>query len=355
VPGGPGERQGLTLRTFALSFHAKYRCASSGACCTSGWDIAVEPDVEARVRAAPGLPPGLRSEQGRTLLAYDAAGRCAFFETGRTCSIHRRLGHEALPVSCRLFPRVCLLAPRGVSISLSHYCPTAASLLFDDPGAPAIVADAFPAAAHYEGLDAREGPPPLLRPGVWLGWDGHDRWERHVVTTLGRDLEPAQALDRLAVQAEAARAWAIDRGAFGPFLDRVLEATPGAASAAPPDEALVAIVDAAVPARHRQPRGWAPVVSLAPFADPVRRYLAARAFGAWVAIQGQGLRTTVLALRAALAVLGREAALVCAEAGRRPDRALLTEAFRRSDLLLVHLASPEAFAQALGRFEADRV
>jgi hypothetical protein len=53
----------------------------------------------------------------------------------------------------------------------------------------------------------------------------------------------------------------------------------------------------------------------------------------------------VRALQAALAVLRAEAA------GRAPDRAVLTEAIRRTDLRLVHLASPEALARSLGRSE----
>ena len=40
--------------------------------------------------------------------------------------------------------------------------------------------------------------------------------------------------------------------------------------------------------------------------EPVRRWLAARAFASWLALQGEGLRTTVLGLRLALAVLTAE-------------------------------------------------
>jgi hypothetical protein len=85
---------------------------------------------------------------------------------------------------------------------------------------------------------------------------------------------------------------------------------------------------------------------------PVRRWLAAKVFASWLNLQGQGLRTTVLGLRVALAVLRAEAARGCAEAGRALDAGLLKEAVRRADLLLVHLADPAALARRLSRCES---
>jgi hypothetical protein len=86
-------------------------------------------------------------------------------------------------------------------------------------------------------------------------------------------------------------------------------------------------------------------------ARPARRWLAAKAFASWLALQGEGLRTTVVGLRVALGVLRAEAARGCAEAGRALDADLLKEAIRRADLLLVHLADPEALACRLSRCE----
>jgi hypothetical protein len=87
---------------------------------------------------------------------------------------------------------------------------------------------------------------------------------------------------------------------------------------------------------------------------PIRRWLAAKAFASWLALQGEGLRTTALGLRVALDVLRAEAARGCAEAGRMLDRGLLKEAVRRADLLLVHLADPDALARRLSRCESSR-
>src|SRR5205085_2886134 len=85
-------------------------------------------------------------------------GHCAFFERGaRRCRVHTALGHDALPLACRQFPRVVVRDPRGVSVTLSHYCPTAAAMLNTD--APIAIADnapGFPAGAEYDGLDARD-------------------------------------------------------------------------------------------------------------------------------------------------------------------------------------------------------
>jgi hypothetical protein len=57
------------------------------------------------------------------------------------------------------------------------------------------------------------------------------------------------------------------------------------------------------------------------------------------------VRTTVRALQAALAVLRAETR------GSTLDRPALAGAIRRTDLRLVHLASPEALARSLGRCE----
>lgn len=344
------------MRSYVLSFHAPYRCASSGACCTSGWPIPVEPDVLHRLRVAVTrgalARKALASVTGDPpVLAPDARGRCAFFETsdGHACAIHRRLGHDALPVSCRLFPRVCLLTPRGVSITLSHYCPTAASLLFAGDDAPSIVEDApaFPATAAFEGLDAREAAPPLLRPGVFLGWDAHARFERHAVETVGAagGTSPEDALARLAADAERLRAWTAHDGTFDDRLDDVLARASEERLPAPPDDVLLAEVRAAIPAALRPPDLEPRAFEWGPFGSVVRRYLAARAFASWVSVQGPGLRTTVRALQAALAALRAEVGPAAL------DRAALAEAIRRTDLLFVHLASPERLARSLGRCE----
>ncbi len=300
------------------------------------------------------------------------------------CAVQRQHGPSALPMACRLFPRVCLLEPRGVSITLSHYCPTAAALLLRDDVPLAIVRDppAFAADAPWEGLDAREALPPLLRPDALLDWNSHAAWEAHVIATLGRaDRAPEDALDTLACQAERARAWRHVDGPLDVWLRAALLVDahdPGARrrlhglSTGPAgDLALFARALGAVPEGARPLlRGVDDVPSLAgvladvdarfvapawaAVAGPVRRYLAAHAFASWSAHQGRGLRTRMLALDVALAVLRVQAARVCRQVAHRLESALFVEAVRASDLLLMHLASREALHASLSACENVR-
>ena len=67
--------------------------------------------------------------------------------------------------------------------------------------------------------------------------------------------------------------------------------------------------------------------------------------------RADGVRTTVASLRLALGVLRAETARGSAEAGRGLDAPLLEGAFRRSDLLLLHLVDVQALARELSRAE----
>jgi hypothetical protein len=86
---------------------------------------------------------------------------------------------------------------------------------------------------------------------------------------------------------------------------------------------------------------------------PVGQWLAARAFASWLALQGEGLRTSALGLHVAYSVLRAEIARGVAEGnGAAVDGERLKQAIRRADLLLVHLADAEALARELSRCEA---
>src|SRR5262245_11543308 len=179
-----------------LSFHAPYRCQHAGACCTSNWPIPIEADrlIAARAALATGRlrptlidPPAFDSPahapaEAPVLLGRDGH-RCVFYDSGSVdgagrCRIHGALGHDALPLACRQFPRVSVHDPRGVSVTLSHYCPTAAALL-DSQDALAVLtnASAFPPTGEYIGLDATAGLPPLLRPDMLMDWESWWEWE----------------------------------------------------------------------------------------------------------------------------------------------------------------------------------
>lgn len=340
----------MTVR--ALSLHADYACRRSGACCTSGWAIPVETALHARLTRAldegtitpprgsgrlfapsPGLPAEFAA-----VLASDERGRCRLYDATGTCALQHQKGHDWLPAACRQFPRIALLDDRGVSVSLSHYCPTAAHLLLRDDVELSIVEGppAFPADGEYEGLDARGALPPLVRPDVLMDLESFDLWERHAIGVLdiaGRSAEAALAA--LSADAEAIRAW---RHTDGTLVDHVRAVTARAACGRPAEAGP-----------HTPPGGSGSGGTDSSRPDrldrTLRRYLAARVFASWVAYQGLGLRTLVRSLEAALAVVRAEAGRVVAAAGRGLDEALLVEAIRAADLRLLHLADRQALAR----------
>ena len=145
----------------------------------------------------------------------DPEGRCVFHvqepDAGGHCTIHRLGGPSLLPSACRHFPRVVCRDPRGASVTLSHFCPTAASLLFD--GRPLAIVDAPASIAledvgELQGLDATRVLPPLLAPGVLTDWDGYTAWEEEAVVLLGiRGAAPERAVDALAAATARAGEW----------------------------------------------------------------------------------------------------------------------------------------------------
>jgi hypothetical protein len=267
---------------WCLDYHARYRCRHAGACCEAGWTIPFEDG---------------------TIAARDAHGACSFFDGAtRLCSIHGTHGRHALPLTCRMFPRIVLHDARGTFMSLSHFCPTAASLLFEAAGdgaivtAPAALADV----GELDGLDARDAWPPLLRPDVLMDLDSYAAWERRAVTLLTRgDASPADAIAALADVTAAIASW-----------------TPGSGE-------LLPVVHGAFDARLT-PSGESDRTSRA-----IKRWLAARLFGSWTAYQRDGLGATVAYLTSCLETFTRELA---------SDGDAL-EAIRRSDLFILHRAA----------------
>ena len=298
-----------------LSFHAPYQCGRSGACCSAGWNIPFDA-VEVRTLASLKLTAsGSLRHTATGAAAVLTDGRCSFLgrdENGtHCCEIHRAGGHAALPLTCRMFPRLVLHDPRGTFISLSHFCPTAAALLFDDEEEVTIV-QATPARAGAEpldGLDARDVWPPLLRPGVMMDLDSYDLWERFAIALLTHDGVPARyALEALDQATARIAAWL-------PSADVTLEET-----------IRQAIATATLPSS-----------SLPPFESGVKRWLAARTFGSWIAYQGNGLRTIVRYLRTCHHIFEVELA--------RDGSPL--EAIRRADHLIVHESSSQRLANLL--------
>ena len=79
-----------------------------------------------------------------------------------------------------------VLVGRGVFVTLSHYCPTAASLLVSYEGPVTIVEGPEPIPhGDPEGYDARGAWPPLLAPNVLMDLDAYGQWESHLIAWLG--------------------------------------------------------------------------------------------------------------------------------------------------------------------------
>jgi hypothetical protein len=367
---------------FSLSIHADYRCEHSGVCCTSDWDVPVELPVYRTLGEAitagqlmvPGTPADGSAVLMRDDLPDDAAamvartqhGDCVFYHRGSgLCVVHRDLGEPTLPSTCRHFPRVAVRDRRGTFISLTHYCPTAASMLFRDDVPLEIVAGpaAFPPAA-YDGLVVDpEAWPPLLHPQMLMDLDSYTAWERHMVRRCADPLaSPESVLATLARDARLLRSFTpggrslVDDIAALPSdivnaspprsLEESLELYAGVLAAIPDDLRPAADEHGLAGAFERQM-----VPSWAEWRVPLNRYLAAKAFASWTAYQGRGLLTIVRGLEAALALVRIEAARQCRDTGRVLDAELLREGIRGADFFLNHLAVGEDLAEGWSKAE----
>jgi hypothetical protein len=270
------------------------------------------------------------------IVALSANGHCVFHRDG--CEIHRRVGHGAMPSACQHFPREVLIDPRGVSVTLSHYCPTAADLLFTHTG-PVTIVDGPPALpdGDPEGLDARDVLPPLLTEGVLMDFEGYSAWEAHMVRVLTADddTSPEAVVDRLESDLALLQRW-----------------RPGGESLAAVVAAFVRDTDDEGGGGGVSSRQWGQVATgggksrLVDQSTPdqsttpaenviIRRYLATRAFASWAAYQADGVSAVVHSLRLALALLR--------EHSRRMP---LREAIRQTDLHVLHLRPRVGLARA---------
>jgi Fe-S-cluster containining protein len=296
------------MRVRCLSVHAGYACAHAGACCTAGWTIPVEEPLVQPLRAA-----GIRI--GADRIAPARNGACVFFEAGggRLCTIHRVAGPALLPSVCRHFPRVIVSDPRGASVTLSHFCPTAAALLFDSvPLAIVTAPSSLALDGTVEGLDATGVLPPLLAAGVLTDWDGYSAWENSAVAVFNDpNVAPERAVGLLTDATDEACAW-----------------RPGA-------EPMTAAVGRAFEhARARQEgedgagRDWRG------FERAVNAFLAAHAFASWAPYEPRGLRAIPAAVARALQLLTEDVS-----ARGTLTRDALIAAMRATDLQLRHRSS----------------
>jgi Fe-S-cluster containining protein len=355
-----------------LDIHARYLCRHAGACCEN-WAVPAEPRVVAIVETRQLRRKGYTG----TLFLSNAAGHegvtvardrnndCVFFDrhAGRLCVIHRDAGIEALPAACRHFPRKVLHDARGTLISLSHFCPTAAALLFTAGRLEAVdVGPPLQLPPPFEGLDATDTMPPLVRPGLLCDAAGYGAWEEMGVATLARtDLTWEEALDLIAAATEVVRRWPsrsiplaeLVHGAFAAAKVRD-GADEGAQTRAIENVAALAAERAAdMTPISRFEDQWRRNVgdSATLFDRPMKNYLAARLFAKWIAYQGRGLRSIVEWLRTCAAVVRHALLERAARSGLMPVESDFVEAVRTADLLLLHVLDSAAFAAHVAPME----
>jgi hypothetical protein len=220
---------------------------------------------------------------------------------------------------------VCVTDPRGVSVTLSHYCPTAAGLLAHESNhaSESIRTNAarFPPQAEYVGLDAVNALPPLLRPGILMDWESWWEIERlsvEVLLSRGRDAGEALALLRGAVAA-------VSDWSPGPFrlIDRARQTFEAPAPGSGPDAgALLARAEQSLPEALRDQFRWRTTHRVDDLTT--RRFLAAHAFANWAIHLGSGLESWLLSIETANAFLQAGAGV------------------RHADLVLRHLTDHES-------------
>jgi hypothetical protein len=244
-------------------------------------------------------------------------------------------------------------------------------LFSDGPERVAVVSGAAGIAdgRAYDGFDARQTIPPLLRPGVVMDGPSCRLWEAYLLDRLGTPdtLEVEQRLAEAAAVADQVRAWRTGD-------DSLQSWTRHAVAAATPEPAreggrsmtfssasrLFGLASRSIPAgltRPRVPRGSAPADAAlvrprwVGAARVLGRYLAARSFGAWSAYLGEGIRTQVAMLAVALATVRIELVREAVKGGRPVDDPMLHAAIRAADLVLNHLSDAPALVRSLTRVE----
>ena len=241
---------------------------------------------------------------------------CVFYERDRRrCAIHRQAGPTALPTACRNFPRITLADRRGVFITLSHFCPTAAALLLQERDITIVEAPpSLSLNGAVEGLDATGVLPPLLRPGILTDAEGYAAWE-----------------------AEAIGVWNDRRYAAEDALAIVSGATDDVCNWRPGTETLAMRARSAF---DRARAAWdRPPALQPPIEHAIKSFLAAHQFASWHAYQNGGLQAVVRAVEAAFATLGEELAPRLRSARpehRRRVRAPFITAVRAADFRLRH-------------------
>lgn len=127
------------MKTTFPSYFKKFSCIADKCpdTCCAGWEIVVDNQSIERYSA-------LKTDYGNkinSLIATDADGdkifvssngRCPFLLQNGLCEMYAELGHDALCLTCRKFPRHTISFGARSEIGLTLSCPEAARLIFEN-------------------------------------------------------------------------------------------------------------------------------------------------------------------------------------------------------------------------------
>lgn len=117
-------------------YYGRFHCIA-GDCpdsCCKEWEVDIDPEAAARYRELSGdlgdrLRQVLREEDGCVCMTIEN-GRCPMWREDGLCRIQAELGHDALSVTCRDFPRLRHDYGDFVELDLELSCPEASRLIF---------------------------------------------------------------------------------------------------------------------------------------------------------------------------------------------------------------------------------
>lgn len=122
------------------SYFKKFSCIADKCpdTCCAGWEIVVDGESLERYSAlntdyAKKINSLISTDADGDKIFVSANGRCPFLMQNGLCEMYSELGHDALCLTCRKFPRHTISFGARSEIGLSLSCPEAARLIFERP------------------------------------------------------------------------------------------------------------------------------------------------------------------------------------------------------------------------------
>ncbi|ENY71402.1 FliU-like protein [Aeromonas diversa CDC 2478-85] len=138
------------ITQFIPRFRSAFQCIgpSCEEHCCQGWTVQIDKatfrlywfsdDERIRATARGSLEKVKKSDHDWGRVRLDSQGVCPFLDSERLCTIHSRLGEQALSETCSSYPRYTVTFPYQHKESLTLSCPQASRLLLLDPEAMLI-------------------------------------------------------------------------------------------------------------------------------------------------------------------------------------------------------------------------